>query len=594
MAISAKIDFYLNGKLIPAPVEWADIEIVASFDNEAVQANITTDKFTFVNEARLEVLAYIEEGKAGGLGIFEGLPFRIQASNADSTLSVFDGFLDLADGLVDFPEQGRLEVSVTKADGLNGLNDRLSAVTMGFLKEQGFILDSDFVDIPYVVAKPTNLADIATLGIASYLLAKAVAEQAEKVSKDIANVTAHLTGGVSGAAASLTYSIAAAIISISYAVALIAALTQILIQIINTILPIRRTAKATKLKKMLQAIAAYSGYELETDIPELESLVYLPSNNSVDAENATTGFIEAIGSNSSGIPNSSDFGYQALEVVQLCKDLFNARFAVSDNGSKLQFRSLNSSYWVKTASYALPDVLPLSTEYNTNELNANLLLSFDTDVSDIWTIENYQGTAYEIITDAVTTSNPKAKALRGLGEKRFNVCLGNRKDNLNAVENVLLGFATAADALINTFAFIAGAPDSNLAATIRGKTDLLKVGENNWSKPKLLYVDDSGVQPQNHRDLFSAKSLWQNYHVWNSFVSNNYNGQKLVFNGLRIPFGLGDYIKLVENSYIATSDGSESKVTSLKWRLGGDFAVIDRWVREPYTTNLTETFIEPT
>lgn len=592
MSISAKLDFTLNGKSINAPIEWNDIEILASFDNESVQANISTDKFTFVNAARAEILNYIQEGESGGLGIFEGLPFSIAASNSDTSISVFDGFLDLSDELSDLTEEGRIEASIVKQDGLNSLEDRLSAITYEYLYQEGFITDDDFIDVPYVVVKPTSFIEVAILSISVYLLAKSVAEQAEKISRTAANAAAHLTGGATGSAASTAFLFVSLGIDIAYALQLIAAITNLLISTINTLNPIKRNHKGIKVLTLLSAAADFVGYQLETDLSELDKLVYLPSNPNTDTENIN-GLLGITGSIKKGIPNTQDNGYQVLELFNICKRLFYAKFAISDNGTRLQFRSEGSSYWLKTASYELPDVLLNEKRYNTDQLNANKLFSFDTDISDKWTISNFKGTSYEVITDAITTSTPKRKALKGLGEVRFGVCLGNKKETLTPVENILLGLATAADALINSLRTFTQKPESTLANQIKSKINLLKVSDNNHSKPKLLLLDDAGVIVPDDRSTLSAKALYENYHSFDSFVQGNYNGQKIVYNGVKVPFGLNDYIKLADNSYIATSEGNQAKVTAVRWRLGADYAIIDFWIRQPYTKNLKETFIEP-
>ena len=47
---NARLRFLLNGQQADAPRDWQDIEVLATFDTEATQANITTSDFTFVNE----------------------------------------------------------------------------------------------------------------------------------------------------------------------------------------------------------------------------------------------------------------------------------------------------------------------------------------------------------------------------------------------------------------------------------------------------------------------------------------------------------------------------------------------------------------
>jgi hypothetical protein len=89
-----------------------------------------------------------------------------------------------------------------------------------------------------------------------------------------------------------------------------------------------------------------------------------------------------------------------------------------------------------------------------------------------------------------------------------------------------------------------------------------------------------------------AKYLYDNYHYGKSFVTNNNFGQKIKYNEVAIPFGLTDFLKLIENSYFYTTDSKVAKVTELKWNIASDKAIVNYWIREPYTTNLFEFYIE--
>lgn len=579
---SATLKFYLAGQPISAPVEWADIEIAASFDGDAVQPSIAADRFTFVNEARAVVKSWIAAGLSGGVGIFQGPSFRIEAVADSGAVSIFDGYLDLTD-LVDFPEQGRLDCGIKKKDGTGSIEDRLAAVTYGYLYDQAWITDSDFVDIRYVVVRQIEAEELATTAIMAFLLSKTLAEQVEKTAKDIATASGILAAGVTGTLGAAIYAIAVVAIDIIYSAALLVALLKIGGEILNAFLPIPRTHKAIRLRKLLEVAAAYAGYSFDTDIDDLDHLVYLPSNTSVDQPNAA-GFLGIPGTIKKGIPNSSDYGYTVAEVFALCKDMFNARFAVL-NGV-LQLRSKNSPFWVRSASWQLPDVLAGAQKFNTSELAANRIIAFDTDIQDSWTIDEFRGTNYEIITTPIAETDAKARSIKGLEEIRLQICLGSRKGQLTALEKALKAFAVGIDALANLFG-----GNSALANQIAASVNILRVSNNNHSKPKLLWIQN-GTIPANHRDLFSAKTLWEKYHIEKSFTANNGIGQKYVYESVRIPFGLVDYIALNENSYIATTKG-QSKVADLNWRIGSDYAVISYWVRQRYTSNLQETYIEP-
>jgi hypothetical protein len=120
---------------------------------------------------------------------------------------------------------------------------------------------------------------------------------------------------------------------------------------------------------------------------------------------------------------------------------------------------------------------------------------------------------------------------------------------------------------------------------------VLKQTQNWHSIPKLLYLK-GGKLPINQRDLWSAKHLYDSFLNYNSFVANNWQGQKAVYNNVEIPFGIEDYKQLTVNPYFLF-EGAVAKITNFTWTTGRDKATISFWVRERYTTNLKETFINP-
>ena len=65
-----------------------------------------------------------------------------------------------------------------------------------------------------------------------------------------------------------------------------------------------------------------------------------------------------------------------------------------------------------------------------------------------------------------------------------------------------------------------------------------------------------------------------------------------VYRNVDIPFGFEDYKQLLENSYFLFK-GKPAKIIKFTWNFGRDTATVDFWVREPYTFNLEETYLNP-
>ena len=590
--IHTRLRFFLNGEEIAAPPEWADIEVLATFDaenpegqtvGELAQANVTIESFSFAPDAFQAISAWIEAGLGGGLGIFEGVPFQIQAYNSERTLTVFDGLLNLADGLELLPQDGRYIASLEKIDGLNNLAERINGLTYGFLESEGVFGPADYTDLDYIVKKDVDPLQAAFLAVTAYILAKELAESIQRISQNVATALGIASGSITGSIGSAVFNALAAIIELAYSVAILAALIELGKTVAGALLPPLRVHKCIRLGLLVEKVTTYLGLGFESDIDELNSYYYLASNLTPD-QGGPLGVIKKAGTITSGIPNANDYGYKVTEIFELVARLFNARFAVVDN--VLQLRSENSLYWVREASYKLPSVLIENVRYNTGELKANRILAFDTDVRDDFTITNFTGTNYEVITTPINTQGEKFNAVRGLEELRFPVCLGTRNNDLSQVEQVLRFVLEQLESLAGVFG-----SNINLSGVFDRKIGALKVSDNQHAKPKLLALSGAKIA-SNHRNSLSAKTLYEKYHIYKSFVAGNFNGQKFLYSQ-EIPFGLEDFNKLTENSYFRTSAGEVAKATAIRWRLGADRASIDYYVRKPYTKNLQEQFIEP-
>jgi hypothetical protein len=314
-------------------------------------------------------------------------------------------------------------------------------------------------------------------------------------------------------------------------------------------------------------------------------LVYLPSNLETDDVNLLTGLINFPKGTKTGLPNERDYGFTGLEFFELCEKMFNANIKV--DGTILELRSKNDPYWKQSSTYQMPDYLLRVKRFNTDELVFSRLIRFDTDeIADEWTLNNFKGTNYEIITNDTTINNSEAKYITKHETESIPVALGNRKDSLNGLENSLATLAGTVDEVINFFG-----GSSNLAGKITSRIGVLKVGTNNTTKPKLLFVK-GGKLPLNHRQKFSAKVLYNLYINEKSFVLNNFGGQKALYTLEGLPFGFDNFLNTIVNSNFVDTNSNHAKFRSLNWLISGDTADGEYEQKEIYTTTLTETYIE--
>lgn len=328
-------------------------------------------------------------------------------------------------------------------------------------------------------------------------------------------------------------------------------------------------------------ISNYFGYTFESNIQDLQSIVYLPSNTNYD-EQDKFGFVSKAKGTDKGIPSVGDYGYSCADFFELVKKMFNGKFAVIDN--RLLFYNEDDAFWKRNSNYILPDIQLIPTTYNTNELKANRLYSFETDVTDEYTISNFKGTNYEVITVPITDIPKKYNVISGLELVNFGVALGVRKNEKSGLDIFLEQLASYIDKCTSVLG-----TNSKYLQKIKTTVGVLVVGDNNWSKPKLLRVNGSRLSQFN----LTAKYIYSTYYRNKSFVLNNYSGQKKIYKEIKIPFGLSDFVKLIENSYFRTKNGDVGKFTEIRWKIDGDFAIVSFWIQKKYTNNLKEIYVEP-
>ena len=587
----AVLSFKINGTQINPPLDWEKTQIVATFDYENNQASISTSEIVFVNEAAVFLRDYIAGGITGVTpGIFEGPTLTVDIQDPGLPAPTqYDFVIDTADESFEIIDPTRVKARLKKIQGVQPFQDRANGTTFLLLLDKGAIQPSDFASIPYLTEREPNGIDVALLTTTTILLAIQLANEVRVLSTNIANIVASAGGGATGLGAAAIQAIAIAIIQTIYVALLTYQLVILVKDMIALLISPVKFHKGMHVKTMIEKGCNYLGYQYNTDIAVLEDLYYLPAKSDIDLD----GLIEQILANFQvnqpgvGIPAERDTIYTLGDLMTMCnRDLFNARTAIKNN--IVEHHALNSNWWQQLSSYQMPDTLRESVKYNASELTSNKLIKFQVDVNDFHTVQNYKGTAFEVITEQNSANDVKNLLFKGLEVSEIGAALGNRKDKLNLVEKTLKGLADMADSVV---AFFGG--DSGLAQLILNRIGMLVMERDMLHVGKLMRLNAQFKLSANHRDNFGARFLWNNYHNEKSFVLNNFGNQYQVFDGERIIFGYTQFLQLVNNNYLTTTNGDSGKITKFVWNIEEDTAIADFRVKKIFTTNLNERYIEP-
>jgi hypothetical protein len=567
--------------------DWQGLQIIATFDNDNNQPNITTSELTFSLDMGKKIIDHIDNGA----GVFQGIDFEMFLNNPST--EVFKGILDLADDIEVNREKKEVKAKLLKLDGLNTFANISEGITMGLLESEGKFTSTDYVDIPYIKETEFDYFGTAILIVSIFQ----IQQQLSQIIKDGFDLGADTGGEAAGGAlgpigaAIIAFGKAAA--QVIYYAAMFFTLISMVQELINTLFPIPKKHRGIKLKRILEVGCEFAGYEFVASsmIPELDELYILPRKTQ-------EGRI-IIPKNESGLPVTGGPLYTLGKCVGLVKDLFNAKVKIVDN--KVYIEPLkNKGFWELGSDYEMPPIKVDIDKYNTNELIGTKVISFSIDNNNYWDLDNYRGTSYEIktIPKSLNGEDYRSVLIKGLSELTFPVALGTRKKEGSILERTFKTFANIADSLSSIFK-----TNNNFFGTVQAESRdrLLRMSTDLVNIPKLLRLTPELKMKANNRDIWSAKYLYDRYHYVNSFVKEVANkddqdnlNQYKVYQKIKMNASFEDFLKIINNNIATDEDGNRVVFDSILYNFGGGYWEADYRIQYQYSTNLKESYTEPT
>jgi hypothetical protein len=569
------ITFEIDGQPAGTPGNLAEINLVANWGTREgiAEQEISTTSIEFVLEDAKKLIQHVNDGLSGGVGIFEGLPYRI---NIDNT-NIFDGFINLAED-AEFIESEKVIANIVKTGGSDWLNDVADGFSFGFLRSKNYITNSDFVVVPYVLNFRPEAFVVGQLSIALFLLQKELIQGIRDIAENIANFAEAI-----GKANPIGEIIAAGLIlaaQIAYTTAVVIALVQTITDLINQFFPPVRRYRAMTIKRMFEVGLEYLGLNFQSTIfddPIFKKSVFLPSKSERGGLFGNT--------DKYGNPNQNSSVYNFGDFIRTMLTMFNADFKF-DNGTFV-FERLD--YWDNLSTYILPDVETNQTarlselQYNTDEFVKNYFISFQTDIQDQNTLEDFDGTNYQVINEPQTVINRQMTTGKGLAQIRPPFARGVRKEGLTAYEKILANVATLTDTVVNTLG-----GNSNLGPSIKNRKGMLSLSADTTTVDKFLFIENEEMEPTQ----ISAKLLWDNFHFIESFAEITdangqiYHNQHIIKTAEKVPFCLTDWNTILNNNKFTTTSGQTGEIISLEWDFQTGLANIQYKIKQVYTKNL--------
>lgn len=569
------VTFEIDGQPGGTPGNLAEITLSANWGTREgiTEQEISTTSIEFVLEDAKKLNKHVADGLTGGVGIFEGLPYKI---NYDS-INIFDGFINLSDD-AEFIESEKVIANIVKSGGSDWLNDVADGFSFAFLREQNYIVDSDFVVIPYVLNFRPEAFVVGQLGIALFILQKELIEGIRNIADSIANFSQAIAklnpiGEILAAGLLLAAQIA-------YTSAVVVALVTTIKDLINQFFPPVRRYRGMTIKKMFETGLNYLGLSFESTIfddPTFKKSVFLPSKSKRGGLFGNT--------DKYGNPNQNSSVYNFGDFIRTMLTMFNADYKIENNTFIFERRD----YWNNLSTYILPDVETNQSarlselQYNTDEFVKNYFISFQTDTQDQNTLEDFDGTNYQVINEPITVTNNQMTSGKGLSQIRPPFARAIRKDKLTIYEKTLLAIAKLTDQLARV---INQRP--NLAGLIKNRVGMMSLSADTTTVDKFIFIENEQMSDTQ----ISAELLWNRFHFIESFAEITgtdgkvYHNQQIIRTAEKIPFCLSDWNQLLNNNKFTTTTGQTGEIISIDWDFQIGLANITYKIKQLYTKNL--------
>ena len=573
------------------------LSIIAGLDNQPV-LDLTTAGFVNTKEflSSNTVRSLVSTSPA------EGFDYSFEVTDGNDSL-LFEFYADISK----YREISDVEtqVGLIKDKALESLIDFEGAdVTMRLLEYKNVLNNQDYVTVPYIVKnRKSDLEKMQLVG-QFFIILKTGIDEVFKIINIAADIS---TLGVIQAAINLTTTLFSLGI-------LITELVKMIKQLRETFFPPILYHSAIKLKTWLTKAVNYLNYDVEfgTVWEELDGIVLLPSKDDEIGIEANLPYPLT-----SGILKPQDFGYNLADGFGLCRRLCNAQIGII--GNVVHIRPRKDPFWILNAGYVLPDALVEESPFTNNgtkrfnfeELFSSTTVSYQTDDSDYWTIQQLatgdaNGDTISVNTVTPISVNNQRKVFLG-GAKNIEIpyALCVRKDIVDDLLDFILpigdefdgikdqissDFDTVASLFTNTFPVL-----DSLSTYLFNRDGALKVENHFFSTPKLVYLGADGKIPSDFSDKIGAKAIYDKYFAYDSLVEGVRNpsqpgdtNAKKVFEGVKIPFYLKDAIQVLNNLYFSTTNNGVGRFLKLDWDFEKDEATVDYWVQDNWLKNVQE------
>jgi hypothetical protein len=621
--MAIKVNYILNGSQINPPLNWKDTAFEVNFDRDGnAKTKIVSTNLDFVRENTTTIIDRVYDGATGGYGILEAMPLQVELERNGVIEKPFNGYIDLAKDAIFSREL--CKVNATENKSIEWLEEKADGFTFEYLRSINVITNDDYKFIPYVINSVPDYKESAIAILTAYVVIQQIVESIEKVKNLLAEIANPITA--------ISAVVKASLLAL-YLITLITSLIKLVKDIIQTLIQPVKYHACMSVKTLIEKGCQYLGLTLSSSIltTGIFSKAYIMPEKYQNPVNATDnrilGFTIAQKTQQEGYYKGT-----LGNLLRALKDQFNAKIYIKNN--VLYFERLDFN--LTPPQFVLPDIYQPEYKTNADEFKANYYLTYLTDTIDKNTLQEYNGTAYQVIFRPNIILNEDLVMMKGLEEVRLPFALAKRKTDLTVPEKIIKAFLdalsiivngliAAMNALIQGINAIIGVINSvinaldfiginvnfsvptiqvisylNLGNLIDNRLNMMKLETDFTSVPK-MFLMDLGTQNKfnklttGNETFMSAEYLYQNFHYINNFLptADKPNGNQYIikeFNNVR--FGFDQYQQVKENNQIIVGNNI-GLIESFRWNPYDQIAYIRCRISTLLTNNINATYLIP-
>jgi hypothetical protein len=642
------INCYINGSYVNPPKNIRGLLIELNYGKDQFpQGNtVSITNFEWVRENADWVYNYIQQGLVGGNGIFEAPTFRIDIQNGSVTKTVFDGYIDLTDGLL--IKQSHLVPTkavsaTTKALShatVDWINDRAGGFTFEYLASlpigtPGAIDSSMYRFMPYVNNSVPNYEQAAICTLMIFSIEQSIVVSLKAIQKDITDVAGFFNTPAG---------VIKIVIEIAYLLVLIVTIIKVIEDMVKFIISPVKYHAGMYARDLLSKGCEYLGMTFVCDTFSPSSDFYnefiIPEklyNAPSTSDSSILGFLVPDLNEQVGWYKGT-FG----SLLEAMKIKYNAKIIVTTNNEVILIRKDKNA---QPAVYQLPDIetgpekeiIPFT--YNTSELKSSIIVEFRTDTTEMNTQQNYLGTIYEATVQPKVFTDQSLVMMKDYDNYVIPFARATTKTGLTYPEQVIDNFLTVFDDIANVLVLIVNAVTDtingvvkavkkifklvgislnipsiphmnqlNLGQFIENRIGMMVLQNDHFQVAKILILKEGSqskynkIHPNNDA-IENAKNHWDKFYYVNSFLPASLNpayidrptgNQFIIKRFPKVPFTWQNFLDVFTNNRIKAPDGSDAIIESLKFNPALTEAEMTIRFSKLYTLNLKETFLQPT